>query len=132
MNNKVDKVVHKVRQCIDYQSLYAMEKDANSIGLTIQTTSHNRMILCKIKNHKPVADNIIDDYIFIGSLNTATNEISDGAMQKIIDWMMNNNGPTSIVKDMARVWRNGLKMYESSIRIMNEDINYIGDVIVEG
>ncbi len=126
-----EKTVSKIRQCLDYQSLNAMEKDFNGIGLTMQTTSNNRIILCRIQNNKPVAKKIIDDYIFVGDINTLTNEISDSACQKIIDWVLNHAGKKSEVKNIARAWRNGLRMYESSIVIMNEDIHYIGSLVSE-
>lgn len=125
----VDNVVYKVEQCIDYQNLYALEEDFNAIGLTVQTTPNRRMILCKLVDSKPVANKIIEDFIFVGSLDTAMNEISDRGALKICDFIRTNHGSPSKFENHARVWRNGLKMYESTITIMNEDVANIADDI---
>ena len=121
ISNSVDKVVNRIEHCIDYQSLYAMEEDFNSIGLTIQTTSNKRMTLCKLIGGKPVTNKIIDDFIFVGSLDTSTNELSDRATSKICDFVRANAGQPNKIENISRVWRNGLKMYESTISIMNEN-----------
>jgi hypothetical protein len=125
----VDKLTYKIRQCIDYQSLYALEDEFNKVGLTTQTTSQNRMILCRLVNNRPKADKIVDDYIFIGSLDTATSEISDRAAQKIVDFAMNAKGKKSEVKNIARVWRNGVRMYESTIAITEEQVQLVAELI---
>ena len=124
----LEHVLYKVSQCIDYQNLYALEEDLNKIGLTIQTTARNRMILCKLRNGRRISESIIDDYIFIGSLGDLTREISEATNQKISDFIRNKAGAPSKLKNMARVWRNGLRMYES-VLIVNEDVNKIaGDI----
>ena len=68
MDSTVRDVLFKVDMCINYQSLYAMEDDFNQVGLTIQTTSDNKIILSRIENNTPVTQKIINDYIYIGSL----------------------------------------------------------------
>jgi hypothetical protein len=131
-DREVDKLIYKIGQCIDYQSLYALEESFNKCGMTIQTTSRNRMILCKLRDGKPVTESIVDDYIFIGNLDDLSHEISDRASIKISDFVRTNVGKSSKVENIARVWRNGLRMYESTIKIMNEDINRVaGEIIIE-
>lgn len=125
----VDKLVYKLGGCIDYQSVYALEEDFNKAGLTIQTTANNRIILCKLNNGKPIANSIVEDYIFVGSLDTSINELSDRAVMKISDFVRTNASFADTVRNIPRVWRNGLKMYESSISIMNEDVNSIANSI---
>lgn len=131
MSKNLDKLLYRVEQCIDYQSLYALEDSFNKCGLTVQTTSQNRVILAKLKAGKPVTKNIIDDYIFIGSLVGSAEEISERACQKICDFIRTNCGKAGSVKNVSRVWRNGVRMYEASIAIMNEDVNNIADCIQE-
>lgn len=125
----VDKLVYKLGGCIDYQSVYALEEDFNKAGLTIQTTANNRIILCKLNNGKPIANSIVEDYIFVGSLDTSINELSDRAVMKISDFVRTNASFADTVRNIPRVWRNGLKMYESTIPIMNEDVNSIANSI---
>lgn len=124
----VDKLIYKIEQCIDYQNLYALEADFNKNGLTVQTTSNSRVILAKLRNGKPVTKGVITDYIFVGSLADSTKELSDRAVTKICDFVRTNCGKSGKVKDNARVWRNGVRMYEASIVIMNEDIHEITDI----
>lgn len=124
----VDKIISRVRACFDYQSLYAMEEGFNSVGLTIQTTSKNRMVLCKIENNKPKATEVGVDYIFIGGMDKSE-EYSERVEQKIIDFIMNNASRKTEIKNDARVWRNGLRMYNSTIAVESEDINYLADFI---
>ena len=58
-SNDVDKLIYRIGQCTDYQCLYALEEVFNKSGLTIQTTSRNRMILCKLREGKPVSEHVI-------------------------------------------------------------------------
>jgi len=123
-------IFYKIRQCIDYQSLYALEDEFNKIGLTIQTTQKNRMILCKLVAGKPIANNVIEDFIFVGSYQQAETELSDRAVEKIIDFVGNNQGAPSKVENLARAWRNGLRMYGKTLFIANEDIEYVTDNLI--
>jgi hypothetical protein len=134
MNNALAIALKKIGMCLDYQALYSMEPDFNEIGLTVQTTPQNRMILCKIHDNKPLAESIIDDYIFIGSLDTATNEISERATEKIKEFVKEAAGEKSEIKNIARPWRDGLRMYGKAVRLeegtysdknpINESSNY--------
>lgn len=116
-------ITNKIRQCIDFQSIYALEEDFNKVGLTVQTTPSNRVVLCKIVEGKPSAKQVIDDYIFIGSLDNSLAELSDRTAAKIVDFINNNRSGPSKIMDVPRTWRNGLKMYEHNIAIMNENID---------
>jgi hypothetical protein len=126
---EVEKVVYKIGQCIDYQSIYALEESFNKIGLTIQMTSRNRMILCKLLEGKALTERVVDDYIFIGDTKDLSKEISERASEKICDFVRTNAGKSSKVENTSRAWRNGLRMYESVV-IVNEDQQKIaGDII---
>lgn len=131
-NNDVDKLIYRIGQCTDYQCLWALEESFNKSGLTIQTTSRNRMILCKLVGGKPISENIIDDYIFVGSLDEMSRELTDRTVEKICDFVRTNAGKSDKVKNIGKVWRNGLRMYESTIKIMNEDVEEIaGELLCE-
>ena len=131
-NNDVDKLIYRIGQCTDYQCLWALEESFNKSGLTIQTTSRNRMILCKLVGGNPISENIIDDYIFVGSLDEMSRELTDRTVEKICDFVRTNAGKSDKVKNIGKVWRNGLRMYESTIKIMNEDVEEIaGELLCE-
>ena len=120
-------IANKIRQCIDFQSIYALENEFNKVGLTVQTTNNSRVILCKIIEWKPYAKQVIDDYIFIGSLDNSLAELTDRTASKIVDFINNNRGASTVIQDIPRTWRNGLKMYEQNIAIMNESLDFIMD-----
>lgn len=131
MPNKksIDRLINRIKSCIDYQSIYSMEDGFNSVGLTIQSTAKNRMILCKLVDNIPKAEEAGIDYIFIGGLDISTNEISERVEQKIIDFVLNNAGEEQTVKGVQRLWKNGLKMYESTIVLESEDVQYIATIM---
>jgi hypothetical protein len=126
------KLLFKIGQCINYQNFYALEEEFNKVGLTIQTTAHNRMILCKLVDGKLVTENVVDDYIFVGSLDDLNRELTERTSEKIMDFVRTNAGPASKVENIARVWRNGLRMYESVATIVNEDVNMIAENVTLG
>jgi hypothetical protein len=111
--------------CLDYQALYSMEPDFNEIGLTVQTTPNKRMILCKIQDNKPLAESIIDDYIYIGSLETATREISERAADKIGNFVKAAAGEAGKIENIARNWQDGLRMYGQAFSI--KEGKYLGE-----
>jgi len=128
----LNKLIYKIGQCIDYQSLFALEEEFNRIGLTLQTTSRNRMVLCKLIKGRPITERVIEDYIFVGGLDELSKELTDRATEKICDFVRTNAGTAGKVENIAKVWRNGLRMYESAISIVNEDVERIaGELIVE-
>ena len=129
-NNLIEKLIYKIGQCIDYQSLYALEESFNKCGLTIQTTSRNRMILCKLRDGRPVSESVVDDYIFIGGIDDMGRELSERATEKISDFVRTNSGKPDKVQNMARVWRNGLRMYDA-VSIVNEDQQMIAGEVGE-
>lgn len=127
----LERLLYKISQCIDYQNLYALEEEFNKVGLSIQTTSRNRMILCRLVEGSIIAERLIDDYIFVGSLADSTKELSENVTQKISDFVRNSAGESSKVENLARVWRNGLRMYDNII-VVNEDIDKIADDLDDG
>lgn len=132
MANALNRLLYKIEQCIDYQNLYCLEEDFNKVGLTIQTTDRRRMILCRLEKGKPITEQIVEDYIYIGSLDELSKELSERTTNKICDFVKTNAGEPGKIQDIARVWRNGLRAYESTIAIKNEDIDHIsGEVISE-
>jgi len=124
------KIANKIWQCPDYQTLYSLESDFNEVGLTIQTTSNSRIILCKIKDHKPLATEAMVDYIYIGSLDKSAEAIADGTTLKIIMFTINAKGTKSEIKNLKRTWQDGLRMYEQSIAV--EDKQASNKTITEG
>jgi hypothetical protein len=110
-------LINKIHQCTDYQTLYALESDFNQVGLTIQTTANSRMILCKIVDSKPKASEAMKDYIYIGSLDISAQSISIEFVLKVIIFVVNAKGPKGELKNLARKWQDGLRMYGQAITV---------------
>lgn len=113
-------LLHKINACIDYQTMYCLEDDFNKVGLTIQTTSKNRIVLCKLRDGKVISDKPIDDYIFLRGLDVAAEEVTDRALSKIVTFINNAAGGPDKVKNVGRKWQDGLRMYEQTISIMHD------------
>lgn len=131
MDTNLSKVIYKIKNCTDYDSLYAMNKDMNSVGLAIVPTTKDKMILCKIVDGKPYAQNIVDDFIFIGCISNKDEQLSDRTLNIIIDFVSNNaSGPAELI-DAPRKWQNGVRTYGMAVPIYNEDIQYYSQVIID-
>jgi len=111
------KIVNKIYQCPDYQTLYSLEDDFNAVGLTVQTTSNNRMILCKIESNKPKATEALADYIYIGKLEDSAQPLCMEIALKIIVFITNAKGQKGELKNLARKWQDGLRMYGDKIAV---------------
>ena len=125
------KLIFKIQNSIDYHSIFCLEEEFNKVGLTLQTTAQNRVILCRIHNNKPLAEHIIDDYIFLGSLDTKDREVPVRAIECIVNFVQTNGKVASEILDIPRAWRNGVRLYGAAIPIMNEDIKNIDQLISE-
>ena len=128
----MDELLRKIRMTIHYGGLYALESSFNRAGLTLQNTTGNRMILCKLRDGVPVAESVAEDYIYIGNVNDTDRELSERTVGKICDFVLNAGGAPDTPRNLARAWRNGVRMYEASIKIVNEDVNWVaGEIICE-
>lgn len=125
MSNPLHRIIHKIRNCINYRNLVALEKPFNDIGLTIHPTAKNWFILCKIIDNKPCATSVVDDFIFLISMDRIEDEISDRALDCIVDFVQNNADKPSEVLDIAKTWRNGIRTYGEAICIINEDVERV-------
>jgi len=127
----LERLLYKIPQCIDYQNLYAMEDEFNKVGLSVHTTPKNRMILCRVVDGRIVADKVIDDYIFIGSIEDSMRELSERAIYKICNFVRSRADKASKPLNIARPWRNGLRM-KDTIMVANEDVSQIADDLDSG
>lgn len=130
--NDLKAIIYKLHQCINCECLCAMESDFNKIGLTIQTTSKDRIVLCRVEDGKPITEHVIDDYIFIGEATKLSTELSERAVEKISSFIQANAGPSETVRNNIRSWRDGLRMAGAPIEITNEDVNKVaGEMIID-
>jgi len=130
-NSSLQELIYKVKNSVTCSCLYALEDNFNSVGLTLQTTTKNRMVLCKIKNNRPYCKEFMDDYIFIGTADE-DKELSKRAIECVIEFIMNaaSDKPAKL-KDKQRNWQDGISMY-GKIIVVNEDVEAVaGDLLMD-
>ena len=115
-------LLYRIKNCTDYDSLYALSTSLNEVGLAVLPTTRDRMVLCRIVEGKPVASKIIDDYLFVGSITGRSSEISDRQMTIITDFVSTNAGEESIIEDVPRKWQQGVFTYGMTLPISNDAI----------
>lgn len=95
-----DQLVKRIQQCYNWRSIYELSEDLHRIGLTIRDTNGGRMILCRMEEGRPIADKIVDDYIFVGAKDCLDEEISSRAMEVITDFIHSNASyPQTLIRD---------------------------------
>lgn len=129
-NSDLQELIYKIRHSVTCTCLYALEENFNKVGLTLQTTTKQRMVLCKIKNNKPFCKKIMDDYIFIGVADE-DRELSSRAIDCIVEFVMNAAGKPAKLKNKQRKWQDGISMY-GKIIVVNEDVDAVAhDLLVD-
>jgi len=101
----------KIKMCPDYGSLFTMEEEFNKIGLTIVPTASHKVILCKIKDNKPSATKIFEDFMFIGSHKNPDNELSSRLVECISNFISKAAGTPTIIEKSKKTWLQSLAMY---------------------
>lgn len=123
--NEVNDLLQIIKKkCYDYISLYSLEKRFNRINLSIRPTTGGKMVLCKVIDGKPIATELMKDYMFVGSQEIQNKEISKRLIDCIIEFI------TSYIQELGKE-ENGqialgghLALY-GNITVMEEDINHI-------
>jgi len=98
-------VLKKINKCVNFEMLYCLEEDFNSIGLTLQPTKQNRVVLCTIHEGRPKAQKIFDDYIHIGDAEDRSSVIPKQLVECIKDFVIENVGPPSKLEDGGASWQ---------------------------
>lgn len=114
MSEALTAVLEAVDQCTQYSEIYNLEESFNKVGLTVQTTTNGRMILCRCADNKIVTENVIDDYIFIGPAKW----LHEGVVNKIKSFVLASEGAACTPA-------------HDPVMIMNEDKKFTVDFLVE-
>jgi hypothetical protein len=125
-----DRLLLKLRSVVYFDTLYAMEREFNSVGLSIQCTTCNRQVLCRVCRGKPIIGNMLDDYIFIGSLDNKNAEVPEKLLSVVTDFMMNNAGSPCVLMNAPRKWQRNTSTY-GQILIVHEDVQRISLGIID-
>lgn len=130
--NNVDRLLFKLKNLVYFDTLFSLEEDFNSVGLSVQMSGNNRVILCQITEGRASAHKVLEDYIFLGPFTMATNkaEISERLQSSIMDFVMNKSGNPAKIENAPRLWQQGVKTYGQVIRIMNEDVQLVSQDMI--
>lgn len=104
-------IMSKIEMCPDYGSLFTMEEEFNKIGLTIAPTASHKVILCKIKDNKPNATKIFEDFMFVGSHLKPELELSPRLVECISSFIKKVAGMPMVIDKNQKTWLQGLAMY---------------------
>ena len=115
-------LIQSIRRCYNYGSMYALERKFNKVGLTIQPTVSDRMLLCKIEDGRPLAEELLKDYMFIGSDRDFNVEIPAKLAECTIEFVKSTASEPSSVRDLQGQLSQHLALYG---KIIVDDIGYI-------
>ena len=87
MDPNLESCLKKISYCVDCGSLYALKEEFNDIGLAIAETNSRRVILCRLEDGRPKADKIIDDFIFIGWVDSPDKELAESAKSLVLEFV---------------------------------------------
>lgn len=133
-----DHLIERVKHCYDWKSLYAMHEEFKKIGLTLHDTSGGRKVLCKVEEGKPVINNIVDDYIFVGSNDVLDEEVSQRALDVILYFLETKAGQPQAVMDSRQSYSKNMALYGKPLmihtegaQVKNQEIIILGRLINE-
>ncbi len=82
-------------RCLD--DFMTLESKFNQIGMTIQRTVGNNVILCKIVNNRPQANNLLEDYVFI--CKNRNNALDENRIRLIQKFILENADDPSFIQN---------------------------------
>lgn len=131
--------IDTIKQCYDWKTLYTLSYEFNQFGLCIKSTTGGKIILCRTHNNIIITNKIINDYIFIGSINELDSQIPQRALDIIINFVNNNaSAPYTNNDSFGKSYNNKIGIYGKPINIANEstlkesqDIIYISKLIID-
>jgi hypothetical protein len=121
----LNQVLKKINKCVNYEMLFCLEEAFNSVGLTLQPTKQNRMVLCTVQDGKPRAGRIFEDYIHIGSLESRSESIPQPLLKCISDFVIENAGSPCDIKNSGSSWQESQNSLYGLAMEINPDHNKI-------
>ena len=127
MLHLVNDIMDKIRNSHNYQTLYSLEEEFNKIGLTLQRTEQNWIILCRIDESRPKAKKVLEDYIFLSTLDNKSGDITEQTIRCLVEFIKRTASKPAAVVDPnpGRNWRSAHGLYGGAIPIVNEGVDRI-------
>ena len=122
MEESLYKLLQRVNRCATYENLKKLEENFNSVGLTIQSSISNNLLLCKIVENAPSSSEMGEDHIFIASSKELDNEISERRLDILSDFIKETaDEPAEVAGDDKEPF-SGASPIAGDIVVMHEDI----------
>ena len=119
----VNNVIEKVNKCYNFDMLYSLEKELNSVGFALVSTNNGRMTLCRICEGTPCIDKLFDDYLLIGENDYKNKEISNDYKEVIIEFIKDKCSNEKLEPDIPS-WQDTNLIY-GNIVADNKDIRLL-------
>ncbi len=91
-------IINKIKSCCDYRSLTQLSEDLEQVGVTIQPLASGKHILCRIYDGKPIADEIIEDFIYLEK-QSLLEDITALQRDIIVDFVERNTTENRLATD---------------------------------
>lgn len=111
IQENINKILSKIDKCVCYEMLFCLEEDFNTIGMSLQPSKKDRIILCTIIDGVPKAKRIFEDYIHVGSVENGAGEMPVRLLECIKDFVEENARLPGVPLNRATNWqtsKNGL------------------------
>lgn len=126
-NLSLQKLLLKIKNCPNYETLYRLEEDFNKVGLTLQSTPKNRVILCMIRDGNAYASAVMEDYVFVGATSDL-DEVPTKTIDCIMNFVIENAGSPARVVNNKRSWQHNPKPY-GQVLVVNEDVEHLAQIV---
>lgn len=126
----MEKLINKIKHCDNPQMLLQMEDEFNAVGMSVQLTNSDKVLLCKINDGRPTASKIFEDYVPVGLL---TCELSNRAIDRIIGFLIENYSERSEIAGSKNTGNFGLygSSFHDNVTAASRLINAIAEWIDE-
>jgi hypothetical protein len=105
IQENINRILRKINKCVSYEMLFCLEEDFNTIGMTLQPSKKDRIILCTVIDGVPKARRIFEDYIHVGSVENGAGEMPVRLLECIKDFVEENARLPSMPLNRASNWQ---------------------------
>jgi hypothetical protein len=122
-------LIERIEKCYDFGSLYILKEDLHKIGLTIHPTVSNKMVLCKIVDGRPSAEQLTEDFIFVGHKLEPDYPIPDRLLKCVVEFVQKNTSDAAEIIEQDATDFGSTSMYGETITIESEDMRNLAQQI---
>jgi len=123
LKDRINKCTDKVKRCQDFDSLFMLEEDFNSVGLTLRETVNRKMALCRVEDGSFASNKMLDDFIFVGYADDPRALLLDEMRGYICEFVDENASDEELRSIASSAKHQQVGLYGRTItQIENEDV----------